>query len=171
MNRPLAAGSVLLATIGVLFASPVAAATKPAASAKSASATAQPPSATVVAMAQWARTSGDNHDLPYIIIDKQAAEVFVYGADGQMLGAAPALLGLAVGDESTPGVGDRELSDIAPEDRTTPAGRFQAAYGPGPGKEKVFWVDYGHGDLAAPGDHHQPQGTPPAAPAIADNGG
>jgi len=71
-----------------------------------------------------------------------AAEVFVYGADGQLISAGPALLGLAPGDNSTPGVGDRELSDIAPEDRTTPAGRFLAGWGPANGGKQVLWVDY-----------------------------
>src|SRR5205085_10444361 len=44
--------------------------------------------------------------------------------------------------DSTPGMGDRERSDIKSSERTTPAGRFQAWYGPGPGKDKVLWVDY-----------------------------
>jgi hypothetical protein len=142
MRSALGAAVALLAMIGMgLTALPAAA--KTAARKAAPPAAAEPPSKTVSALAQWAKTTGDNHDLPYIIIDKKAAEVFVYDADGQMLASAPALLGLAFGDNSTPGVGDRELSDIAPQDRTTPAGRFQAAYGPGPGKEKVFWVDYG----------------------------
>lgn len=93
-------------------------------------------------LARWATTTSDNRHLPFVVIDKVSAGVFVFDADGQLIGSTPALLGLAFGDDSTPGIGDRELSDIAPEDRTTPAGRFMAAYGPGPGREKVFWVDY-----------------------------
>jgi len=107
-----------------------------------------------------------------LFLDKQAAQVFVYDADGKMLGSAPALLGLAIGDDSTPGVGDRELSDIAPKDRTTPAGRFQAAFGPGPGKEKVFWVDYGtaislHPVITTNPKEHRPQRL--RSPTVADN--
>jgi hypothetical protein len=71
-----------------------------------------------------------------------AAKVFVFRADGRLRGAAPALLGFARGDNSTPGVGDRELSHIRPADRTTPAGRFVAGFGPAFGGEKVLWVDY-----------------------------
>jgi len=74
--------------------------------------------------------SGDNRGLPFVIIDKVAAEVFVFGADGQLKGLAPALLGLARGDRSAPFVGDRELSRIRPQERTTPAGRFDAGFGP-----------------------------------------
>jgi hypothetical protein len=55
---------------------------------------------------------------------------------------APVLLGSAKGDDSAPGVGDRELKDIPKEDRTTPAGRFLAGYGPAYGGERVLWVDY-----------------------------
>lgn len=102
------------------------------------------PSPAIAAMAGWAVRSGDNQDLPFAIIDKPGATVFVFKGDGEFVGAAPALLGLAPGDNSTPGIGDRELSDIMPEDRTTPAGRFIGGYGPALGKtEDVLWVDYG----------------------------
>jgi len=47
-----------------------------------------------------------------------------------------------MGDDSAEGVGDRELKDIPKEDRTTPAGRFLAGYGPAYGGERVLWVDY-----------------------------
>ena len=47
-----------------------------------------------------------------------------------------------MGDDSAPGIGDRELKDIPMKDRTTPAGRFLAAYGPAAGKQRVLWIDY-----------------------------
>lgn len=100
------------------------------------------PSESVAQVADWIAASGDNRGLPYAIVDKVEALVFVYGADGELKGAAPALIGSALGDHSTPGVGDRELSDMAPEERTTPAGRFMAAFGPAPGGKRVLWVDY-----------------------------
>ena len=90
----------------------------------------------------WVIASGDNRDLPFIVIDKVGAEIFVFDADGQFVGSTPALLGVTRGDDSTPGVGDRELSDIPVEDRTTPAGRFMAGYGPASGNRRVLWVDY-----------------------------
>lgn len=99
-------------------------------------------SPTVVRLAEWALSSGDNAGLPFIIIDKPGAEVFVFDAQGRLLGAAPALLGLARGDDSVPGIGDRALSAITPDERTTPAGRFMAGYGPAAGMKTVFWVDY-----------------------------
>jgi hypothetical protein len=104
---------------------------------------AEPASETVTRLADWAIAEGDNRGLPFAIIDKTAAEVFVFDPFGQLLGATPARVGSARGDESTPGIGDRELSDIRPEERTTPAGRFVAAYGTGAHDRNVLWVDYG----------------------------
>jgi hypothetical protein len=98
---------------------------------------------TVAQVTDWVIASRDNGSLPFVIIDKVAAEVLVFAADGQFKGAAPALLGSARGDHSSPGVGDRELSNIPPKERTTPAGRFIAAFGPATGGKTVLWVDYG----------------------------
>ena len=99
--------------------------------------------ATVERMADWVRRAGDNQDLPFAIIDKSVARVFVYDAAGDLIGSTPALVGLTPGDDSTPGIGDRELSDIPPEERTTPAGRFLGGYGPAAGKaHDVLWIDY-----------------------------
>jgi hypothetical protein len=93
-------------------------------------------------MADWVVASADNDSLSFVIVDKKDAEVFVFDGQGQFLGAAPALLGLAVGDDSFPGVGDKPLSAIPPEERTTPAGRFVAFLGHEPGKPNFLWVDY-----------------------------
>ena len=93
-------------------------------------------------LADWVVDLGDNHGMPFMIVDKMDAKVFVFDADGRIRGAAPALLGLARGDDSIPGVGDRELRDIPPEGRTTPAGRFVAWLGPDFYGKDVLWVDY-----------------------------
>ncbi|HEY5711890.1 MAG TPA: hypothetical protein VIT38_08350 [Allosphingosinicella sp.] len=90
----------------------------------------------------WVIASGDNSGLPFIVIDKAAATVTVFDPQGEMLGETPALLGIANGDESTPGIGERALSEMGPEERTTPAGRFPAAFGPAIGGHPVLWVDY-----------------------------
>jgi len=93
-------------------------------------------------MTNWVVASGDNGGLPFIVIDKTAADVFVFDAQSHFVGTTPALLGSAPGDESDPGVGDRELSAIAPDKRTTPAGRFVASFGPAEGYRQVLWVDF-----------------------------
>ena len=89
----------------------------------------------------WVIASRDNGGLPFIVIDKVEASVFAFDPEGQLLGHAPALLGVARGDDATPGVGDRPLSEIGPAERTTPAGRFLARIGPAKGYVKVLWVD------------------------------
>lgn len=95
--------------------------------------------------ADWVVDSHDHKGLPFVIIDKQNARVFVFDASGRIRGAAAALLGSAPGDHSVPGIGERELSDMAPADRTTPAGRFVSAIGTNFRGEDVLWVDYDAG--------------------------
>jgi hypothetical protein len=99
-------------------------------------------SAAAARVAEWVAMSGDNGKFPYIIVDKQAARMFVFGADGEELGDAPVLIGIAPGDEATPGVGAKKLAEIGPAEKTTPAGRFLAKFGRAVGKERVLWVDY-----------------------------
>ena len=93
-------------------------------------------------VADWVVDSGDNRGMPFVIVDKMDAKVFVFDADGRLRGAAPALLGLVRGDDSIPGIGDLKLSDMRPEERTTPAGRFVASLGYNFHGKDVLWVDY-----------------------------
>jgi len=102
----------------------------------------EPSSEALAQVANWVIASGDNGGMPFIVIDKVSAEVLLFDGEGQVVGTAAALLGVTPGDDSAPGVGDRELSDIKPEDRTTPAGRFVARFGPASGNRNVLWVDY-----------------------------
>jgi hypothetical protein len=92
-------------------------------------------------VADWATVSGDNRGLPFIVIDKAGARVFVFDRRGRILGAAPALLGLGRGDDSIAGIGQRRLATIRPEERTTPAGRFEAALG-NDFDQDILWIDY-----------------------------
>lgn len=92
-------------------------------------------------IAEWIAASGDNRGLPFIIVDKIDARIFVFDGQHRFRGAAPALLGLGRGDESVPGIGRRGLSTIRPDERTTPAGRFMAALGRD-FEQDILWVDY-----------------------------
>jgi hypothetical protein len=93
-------------------------------------------------MADWVTDSGDNNGLPFVIIDKPDAKVFVFDKTGRLTGQAWALVGLAEGDDSVPGIGTMPLTQITPDIRTTPAGRFVAGLGHDLGKLDVLWVDY-----------------------------
>jgi hypothetical protein len=81
------------------------------------------PTAEVKELARWVVDSGDNARLPYVLIDKVNAQVFVFSPRGELLGAAPALLGMARGDRLL-AANDATLAQIRPEQRITPAGRF-----------------------------------------------
>ncbi len=94
---------------------------------------------------QWIGRSADNAGLPFMVIDKRQAHLWVFDRSGRRLGDAPVLLGSARGDHTVPGIGDRELSQIRPEERTTPAGRFVADIGMNLRGEDVVWVDYDSG--------------------------
>jgi hypothetical protein len=93
-------------------------------------------------MIAWVAASRDNHGMPYLVIDKQNAALFLFDAQGGYLGQAPVLLGVGVGDDSSPGVGAKKLEEIGPAERTTPAGRFVAKFGKAFGRQRVLWVDY-----------------------------
>lgn len=93
-------------------------------------------------MANWVADSGDNGGLPFLIIDKPQAKVFVFDKNAALLGMAWVLVGLAQGDDSFPGIGTKPLTAITPDMRTTPAGRFVAGLGHDLGKLDVLWVDY-----------------------------
>ncbi|OYX29704.1 MAG: hypothetical protein B7Y99_12690 [Caulobacterales bacterium 32-69-10] len=93
-------------------------------------------------MLAWILEAKDNAGAPFVIVDKSGAQIMVFDGAGRLQGASPVLLGSAKGDDSTPGIGERKLSEIAPEERTTPAGRFVAALGRNLGKDDVLWVDY-----------------------------
>jgi len=100
------------------------------------------PSAQTVQVADWILASGDNRGGSFIIVDKSQAHVYVFKPDGKLRGAAPALLGLARGDDSVPGIGGKKLADIRPDERTTPAGRFVAEMGINAHGKDIVWVDY-----------------------------
>jgi len=103
---------------------------------------AQRPSPEVRHVANWALETGDSGGRALIIVDKQYARVFVLDAAGRLQGVSPALLGSARGDHTAPGVGDKPLSQIRPDERTTPAGRFMARPGFNAQGEDIVWVDY-----------------------------
>ena len=77
-------------------------------------------------VANWVVDSGDAKGHAFVIVDKKDARVFVFDPDGKLVSSAPALLGAAVGDDPVPGIGEKPLKDVKPEEKTTPAGLFVA---------------------------------------------
>ncbi|MBC7957707.1 MAG: hypothetical protein H7Y33_17795 [Cytophagales bacterium] len=93
-------------------------------------------------VANWVIASQDNRRLPFVILDKREARVFVFAANGRLIDTSPVLLGAAVGDDSVAGIGERPMDHVQPQERTTPAGRFVSQPGKNASGEDVVWVDY-----------------------------
>ncbi|WP_420143361.1 hypothetical protein [Sphingobium sp.] len=123
-------------------------------------------------VAEWVSSAGDNRALPYIIIDKQGAHAFLFDAKGKPLADAPVLIGIAPGDDATPGIGSKNLSEIGPAEKTTPAGRFLAKFGVAAGKQQVLWVDYATSvalHTIPPGNPKEKRTQRMLSPEISDN--
>lgn len=131
-----------LGLLAASFVSSFAVAGNDAQSSKRANFEREHASAAARQVANWVVDSSDSARMPFVIVDKIDARVFVFDADGRLRGAAPALLGSARGDDSVPGIGERALSAIRPEERTTPAGRFVAALDRNLRGVEILWVDY-----------------------------
>ena len=99
-------------------------------------------SAEVDNVVQWIAARHDNHALPFAVIDKKTAMVHVFDKAGTLRASSPVLLGLARGDDSVPGIGERKMSEIKPHERTTPAGRFVSEPGENLQGEDIVWIDY-----------------------------
>lgn len=146
-------GAIVIARMLGLVVAACALLLQPAAGADAATpqAGAQPPSAgageeqlpdQVRQLTHWVLATSDNLDMPFVIIDKVVAKVFVFDRLGQLRAASPALLGLAQGDDTAPGIGNRPISTIRSDERTTPAGRFVASLASTGHGDEVLWVDY-----------------------------
>jgi hypothetical protein len=94
---------------------------------------------------QWIHEKGDDHGRPFVIVDKKAARIYVFGAGGHLVGMSSTLLGQARGDIPVPGAGQKDPSRLLPYERKTPAGRFESQPGRNLHGEPVVWVDYDTG--------------------------
>lgn len=101
------------------------------------------PSAEARRLVAWVLESGDARGKPFAVVDKRSARIYVFARNGALAGHSPALLGSTVGDDITPGVGERtQKGTVRADERTTPAGRFEAVPGRNLKGEHVVWVDY-----------------------------
>lgn len=93
--------------------------------------------------AGWVAAHADNQGMPFVIVDKKNARMFVFEPDGRLRAATAVLLGAGPGDASVPGIADRDPASLQRHERTTPAGRFLSEPGHNLTGEDIVWVDYG----------------------------
>ncbi len=92
--------------------------------------------------AHWVLASADHQGRPFAIVDKRDARLYVFDADGRLIGASAALLGWALGDRADPDTAGRAPASLTLSERTTPAGRFASQPGHNDKGEDIVWVDY-----------------------------
>lgn len=101
-----------------------------------------PVSEDVWQLARRVRETTDHAWQPFAIVDKRAALLVVFHADGRLAGSTAALLGSVYGDATVAGVGERtQRGALQAGDATTPAGRFVSQPGHNHMGEEVVWVD------------------------------
>ena len=93
----------------------------------------------------WIHEKGDDHGRPFVIVDKKAARIYVFGAGGGLVGMSSTILGQSRGDIPVPGAGQKDPAQLLPYERKTPAGRFSSVPGRNLSGEPVVWVDYDTG--------------------------
>lgn len=101
------------------------------------------PSVDARRVADWVATTNDSRGARFVVIDKREARLYVFDNQARLRATSWVLLGAALGDDSVPGIGERPVELVRPEERTTPAGRFVTEHGRNARGEDVVWVDYG----------------------------
>lgn len=85
----------------------------------------------------------DHGGRPFAVVDKRLARIHVFDGQGRLVGETAVLLGQTWGDHTVPGVGERaQTGSVRPDERTTPAGRFDSRPGRNLSGEHVIWVDH-----------------------------
>jgi hypothetical protein len=149
---------LLAALCGFLWFS---AATAASPDASTAAAAALPGEASRVA--RWVIERADHRGRPFAVVDKRGARIHVFEPSGVLVGASAVLLGLAAGDrDAVPSIGERSVMSLLPQERTTPAGRFDTEPGHNDRGEAIVWFQYDaalaiHRLRPAPAHERRPQ--------------
>jgi hypothetical protein len=93
-------------------------------------------------MADWVVERRDNARMPFMVLDKRDARLYVFEASGHLVDQTPVLLGSSHGDDTFPGIGDVPIAKVKPYQRTTAAGRFVTKPGLDADRTDVVWLDY-----------------------------
>jgi hypothetical protein len=90
----------------------------------------------------WVLATHDNQGMPFVIVDKKHARIFIFENKGILLGTSPALLGLSPGDTDVSDIVHRQPAGLSTAERSTPSGRFFSEPGRNLSGESVVWLDY-----------------------------
>lgn len=127
---------------------------------------------TAAALTRRILASANHRGLPFAVVDKKAATLFVYSGNGTLAGSTPVLLGRAPGDASVPGVGERtQRGQLLDADRTTAAGRYASEPGRNLTGEAVIWIDHANAlaiHRLRPGPAHERRAQRIVSPNVQD---
>lgn len=98
--------------------------------------------ADVVHIANWVSYTRNNQNKAFVVVDKKQARMYLFEPNGKLKSDAPVLLGQAVGDVIPPGTASKPISQLKPDEKATPAGRFLARPGKNTHGDNVIWIDY-----------------------------
>jgi hypothetical protein len=93
-------------------------------------------------MADWVVARHDNGVMPFMVLDKRDARLYLFQPNGTLIRDTPVLLGQSHGDDTYPGIGNVPISEVKPYQRTTAAGRFVTRPGLDEDHTDVVWLDY-----------------------------
>lgn len=133
---------------------------------------AAPVTDTAGALTRRILASSNHRGLPFAVVDKKAATLFVYLGNGTLAGTTPVLLGRAPGDATPPGVGERtQRGQLLDADRTTAAGRYASEPGRNLTGEAVIWIDHANAlaiHRLRPGPAHERRAQRITSPNVQD---
>jgi len=86
--------------------------------------------------------TSDHQGLPFAVVDKRDAKIYVFDPSGRLIGASAALLGATLGDQVVPDSALRIPGRPSLDERTTPSGRFASLPGRNDKGEAIVWIDY-----------------------------
>jgi hypothetical protein len=95
----------------------------------------------VQGVAHWVSTSHDNAGMPFVLVDKTNAQVYLFNPAANLLATAPILLGMGKGDRMLV-PNSAPMSAIPPQKRITPAGRYLSKLAIDSHGKELLVIDY-----------------------------
>jgi hypothetical protein len=101
----------------------------------------QTASSEVQNVARWVGSSRDNAGLPFLLVDKADAQVYLFDPAGHLLATAPVLLGMSRGDRLL-APNTATMAQMPQQVRITPAGRYVSRLAIDSHGKELLVIDY-----------------------------